>query len=200
MTGKNFWSENRWPLVDFFHRLSKRRCCWQQCSSDMISVLPGFRSLCRNRAAVFYDPYPQTLGMLLFLLMCSVLLCPYLSLPWGRETCCAGLPCSCCGHVSGLKDALILQEGSRMLIREAAKPVSSQDVVPYPCSHSLHTWIMTELPDVDTTKLREQELPAYQRLACAIRACRVIYPLWLTTSGLLTWGWKRSLQGPHTRN
>lgn len=26
------------------------------------------------------------------------------------------------------------------------------------------------------------------------------YLLWVATSGLLTWGWKRSLQGPHTRS
>lgn len=63
-----------------------------------------------------------------------------------------------------------------MLIREAAKLVSFKDVVPYPCRDSLHTWIITELSDIDTTRLGEQELPTYQRLACATGTCRVIYP------------------------
>lgn len=44
-----------------------------------------------------------------------------------------------CVQIKGFLD---ITEGSSMLIREAAKPVSFQDV-PFPCSHSLHGWIIT---------------------------------------------------------
>lgn len=130
----------------------------------MISILPDFGSLCRNRAASILwhlpkDPGEVTLSANVFssvslisaLRKCDLLCWSALFLLWPRV------------KIKGFPD---IPQGSRVLIRETAKPVSFQDVVLYPCSHSVHTWIITELPDVDTTKLREHELPAYQTCLC----------------------------------
>lgn len=168
---------NQWPLVDFFHRLSKSTMVltsYVYCQILGVSV--------ETEQQVFYDTSMQNVTLSANVFCFPVSLISALR-KWDLLCWSALILLWLCVKIKGFLD---ITEGSSMLIREDANPVSFQDSVFYPCSQSLHTLIITRL--ADTTKLREQELPSYQRPECATRTCRIICPMWVTTCWLLTCG------------